>query len=145
MWARFCETLGAAELAASPDYRGARGRLQHRERLQADINRLTAAFPVRELVERLNAVGVPCGAVQDVGAAFDSPQVRHLKMATPAPHPELGDVNLVRSPINLSRFPHAQRLRRAAPDPGEDGRSILSEIGIDADEVLALRERGVIG
>ena len=65
---------------------------------------------------------MPCGPINTIKEAFDNAQVKHLGMAVPAPHPEMGDLNLVRSAINLSDFPHAPSLQRAAPDPGADGK-----------------------
>ena len=95
-------------------------------------------------MEILNAAGVPCGPINDIGQAFDDPQVRHLHMAIPAPHSELGDLNLIRSPINLSRFPQPARFRRAAPDPGADSVELLVELGIDQARIAALKDAGVI-
>jgi crotonobetainyl-CoA:carnitine CoA-transferase CaiB-like acyl-CoA transferase len=65
-------------------------------------------------------------------------------MAVPAPHEEMGDLNLVRSPINLSSFPHPASLRRAAPDTGADGEEVLRGLGFAAEEITALQKAGVI-
>ncbi len=144
MWSRFCEVLGATQLTDHPDYTTTKGRMANRDALRADINAVLKHFTVHELVERLNPAGVPCGAIKDVGAAFESEQVRHLGMAVPAVHPVLGEINLVRSPINLSRFPHADSLRSAAPDPGADSRTVLAEFGVGETEFADLRAAGVI-
>ncbi len=144
MWSRFCEVLGATSLADHPDYTTTKGRMANRDALRTDINAVLMHFTVHELVERLNPAGVPCGAIKDVGEAFESAQVRHLGMAVPVIHPVLGEINLVRSPINLSRFPHQDSLRGAAPDPGADSRAVLAEFGVSDAEYDALRVAGVI-
>lgn len=144
LWQRFCEALGASALLEHPDYRSGRDRAAHKARLTDDINAVTCRFTTEHLVEVLNAAGVPCGPINDIGEAFADPQVAHLRMAMPAPHPELGDVELLRSPINLSAFPRAARFRRAAPDPGDDTAAVLAELGLDADAVERLRRGGVI-
>jgi crotonobetainyl-CoA:carnitine CoA-transferase CaiB-like acyl-CoA transferase len=87
---------------------------------------------------------VPCGPINTIKEAFDNPQVKHLGMAVPAPHPEMGDLDLVRSPINLSEFPHGPSLQRAAPDPGADGVDVLAGLGFSDDEIDALRVLRVI-
>ena len=112
--------------------------------LNADIEAVTARFTTAELVRKLNAVGVPCGPINDIGQAFEDEHAQHLGMAKAAPHPELGDVNLVRSPINLSAFPRAERFDRAAPDPGADSDTILGELGCGRSEIESLRADGVI-
>jgi len=144
MWEKFCEVLGATQLANHPSYSTTKGRLSNRESLRTDINTVLSQFTVHELVERLNPAGVPCGAIKDVGEAFASEQVRHLGMAVPVVHPVLGEVNLVRSPINMSRFPHPDSLRSAAPDPGADSCAILAEFGVGETECAELRAAGVI-
>ena len=79
------------------------------------MNAVTSDYSVDELVQRLNEAGVPCGPINTIKEAFDNAQVKHLGMAVPAPHPDMGDLNLVRSPINLS-FP--PRAIAAASGPG---------------------------
>ena len=109
------------------------------------MNAITEKFSVSELVQRLNKAGVPCGSINTIKEAFEDPQVRHLGMAVPAPHEDIGDLNLVRSPINLSSFPHPASLSRAAPDTGADGEDILLGFGFAADEIAFLQKSGVIG
>ncbi len=142
MWAGFCRALEAAHLADNADYREFAGRVQHRRRLDAEINAVTRQFSVAELVKRLNPAGVPCGPVYDIGQAFEDPQVKHLRMTRPAQHPVLGEVQLIRSPINLSAFPHPERFHHAAPDPGEQTDALLAELGYAPEAIAALRATG---
>ncbi|RYZ13167.1 MAG: CoA transferase [Comamonadaceae bacterium] len=144
MWDGFCAALGATQLSADPHYQTPSLRLQHRRVLDQQINALTMQFTTRELVDKLNPAGVPCGPIYDIGQAFEDPQVKHLRMTRPASHPVLGDLALVRSPINLSSFPHPERFERAAPDPGEHGEELLRELGYSDAEVDALKAEGVL-
>ncbi|MAV25572.1 MAG: formyl-CoA transferase [Gammaproteobacteria bacterium] len=144
MWHSFCEALDAQSLFEHPDYQDYRGKIEHREQLNEDVNAVTRTFTVQELVERLNPVGCPCGPIYDVGEAYDDPQAQYLKMTKPAPHTSLGDVNLIRSPINLSRLPHAPRFHRAGPATGEHTEEILAEFGYSPEEIEALKTAGAI-
>ena len=145
MWQRFCDALNATALLQDPDYQSIGSRTRHRDQIKADMNAITETFSVAELVQRLNEAGVPCGPINTIKEAFENPQVRHLGMAVPAPHEEMGDLNLVRSPINLSSFPHPASLSRAAPDTGADGEDILLGLGFATDEIAVLQKSGVIG
>ena len=145
MWQRFCDALHAQALLQHPDYQSIGSRTRHRDQIKADMNAITETFSVAELVQRLNDAGVPCGPINTIKDAFENPQVRHLGMAVPAPHEEMGDLNLVRSPINLSSFPHPASLSRAAPDTGADGEDILRGLGFAANEIAVLQKSGVIG
>ena len=89
-------------------------------------------------------MGVPCGPINDIGEGFEDEQVQYLKMAKPARHPDLGDLKLIRSPINLSGFPQADRFDRAAPDAGADNADLLHELGIDGARLGELHENGTI-
>lgn len=144
MWAKLCDTLEAPQLAANPLYQDQASRLAHRRALEAEINALTRHHTVDELVERLNRAGVPCGPVYDIGQAFEDAQARHLRMTRPAPHAALGDVQLLRSPINLSACPHPESFARAAPDAGEHTDAVLQELGYDAAAIARLRGEGAI-
>ena len=144
LWKRFCEALGAEELLHKPEYASPRDRAERKAALNAEIEAVTVRFTTAELVRTLNAVGVPCGPINDIGEAFEDEHARHLGMAKPAPHPDLGDVNLVRSPINLGAFPQADRFDNAAPDPGADSVAILGELGCTQEEIDALRVDGAI-
>jgi crotonobetainyl-CoA:carnitine CoA-transferase CaiB-like acyl-CoA transferase len=141
MWERFCQSLGADDLFLHPDYQQAGDRIRHKARLNAAIEAVTARFTCAELVRRLNDVGVPCGPVNTVGEAFEDEQVKYLAMTKAAPHAELGDLALIRSPINLSAWPQGETFERAAPDPGQDKRAVLTSYGLaegEIDELAAL-------
>ncbi len=144
MWRRFCEALNASSLFDHPDYQTVGSRTRRRDQLKADMNAITAQYPVTELVQRLNEAGVPCGPINTVREAFENPQVVHLGMSVPTPHENLGDINLVRSPINLSEFPHPAKLSRGAPDPGADSADVLAQLGFSPEEIAALRRDEVI-
>ncbi len=144
LWERFCEALGAGALLGDPRYRSARERAANKAALKADIAAVTRRHTVDHLVRVLNAAGVPCGPINDIGEAFADAQVQHLEMAKPAPHPELGEVKLLRSPINLSAFPQPSSFRRAAPDPGSNSAEVLAELGLDARQIETLRAEGVV-
>ncbi len=144
LWQRFCDALDATALRDEPAYASTRERTANKDRLKADITALTRRYTTAELVQRLNAAGVPCGPINDIGEAFEDPQVRHLGMAKPAPHPELGALNLIRSPINLSAFPQPAAFERAGPDPGGDSDEVLAELGLTAADIASLRSAGVI-
>ena len=144
MWKSFCEAVGADALYADERYDSVRKRRAAKTELNAAIEQVIAGLPVEEVVRKLNAAGVPCGPIGDIQGGFDNPQARHLKMAKPAAHAELGDVNVIRSPINLSRFPHPERFDHAAPDPGADSDRVLAEFGFAPNEIDQLRTSGAV-
>ena len=145
MWKRFCDALGAKELFDDPDYQTVRDRSSRHNRIKEDMNKVTSQRTVSDLVGVLNEAGVPTGPINNIGEGFEDAQVKHLKLAKSAPHAELGDLNLVRSPINLSQFPQSESFDNAAPDPGANSVEVLKQLGFDQLRISKLQEEGVIG
>lgn len=143
MWANFCEALGAHALLAHPDYQDIASRVTHRRQLDAAVNGVTVQFTQDELVAKLNPAGVPCGPIYNIAQTFQDPQVQHLRVTIPAHHKLLGTQQLLRSPINLSKFPHPESFDRAAPDPGEDSEELLAELGYSELEIGDMKAAGV--
>ena len=145
MCVNFCQALDAKALLEQPEYQRAGDRVKHRDQLNIDVNQVTRGFTTADLVARLNAVGVPCGPIYTIGEAFEDPQAQHLQMTRSAPHPELGDISLVRSPINLSACPAPKSFHHAGPAAGEHSAEILLELGFSAGEIKALMAAKAIG
>jgi len=144
MWENFCKALDAQALFDKPEYADAAGRKRLRYELDREIEAVTSRFTVAALIERLNKAGVPCGPIYDIGQAFQDPQARHLAMTRPALHPVLGEIELVRSAINLSSCPQPERFHHAAPDPGADSVELLRELGYDDTAIEAMKQEGVV-
>ena len=90
----------------------------------------------------LNAAGVPCGPIHRMDAVFSDPQVKHLQATSPVQHPTLGEQQVLSPAIRLSRTPAA--VVSATPERGEHTPEVLSELGLSATEIAALRQQGVI-
>jgi formyl-CoA transferase len=142
MFQRLCEALGAAGLATDPQFASADGRSKNRARLNAELGERTRRFAGADLVERLNAAGVPCGPIYTIDQVFADPQVQHLGMAVPMPHPRLKEAAVVGQAVALSRTP--AKIDRPTPAPGEHTEEILAELGYDSAAIADLRRRRVV-
>ena len=144
MWASFLDAVEDDDLRHREEYASARDRIHHKQQLKVDMESAIASFSTLELVEKLNDAGVPCGPINDIKEGFENPQTEFLRMQVPAPHADLGDVQLIRSPINLSRHAHPEAFHHAAPDPGEHSRDVLASFKIDEARIKSLVEGGAI-
>jgi crotonobetainyl-CoA:carnitine CoA-transferase CaiB-like acyl-CoA transferase len=139
IWERCARTLGAAHLLDDPDYATAALRSRHRDRLNAALQDIFATGATADWVERLNAAGVPCGPIYDIGQMFADPQIRHLGVAARVSD---GDLTLMGQPVRLERTP--SRLDAPPPARGAHTDEILAEYGLSPEEIADLRAAGTI-
>ena len=144
IYERFCKAIGAPELIERPEYADGQSRSAHRKELNAELAAITSTRPSAEWIEDLNAAGVPCGPIYRVDEMAEDEQVRHLRIARPAAHPELGEIELVGQAMQLERTPQPPQMRSAAPALGEHSDEVLTSLGYDDETIAALRERGVV-
>jgi crotonobetainyl-CoA:carnitine CoA-transferase CaiB-like acyl-CoA transferase len=144
MWNTFCDITEANELANNKNYQTVEGRLQSREDLWNEVNSITSQISTQHLVEKMNAVGIPCGPINNIGEAFNDKQVKSLKMTKKAIHPRIGDLNIIRSPITLSNFEHDTNFDKPGPELGEHNEEILRELNYSDEAIAELKESGVV-
>ena len=143
MFRALCKTLEIEALADDPAYATGRERSQNRAALNKAISEATQRFSRDELVQNINAAGVPCGPIYDIREAMEDEQVQHQEIAWPMEHPEHGAVALVGQPIQLSRTP-TERVRSVPPASGQHTDEVLGELGLDAKSIAALRDAGIV-
>lgn len=143
---RFCECAGAPDLATDRRFRTNADRVRHRDELIPLLEELTRQKPSAQWLQRLEALGVPCGPVNNIDQVFADPQTQHRGMKISMPHvlSGRGQVDLIGNPIKLSQTPVDYRY--APPTLGEHTDEVLEQVlELDSAERQALRQDGVIG
>ena len=144
MFAAFTAAVGQPGLAENEKFRNTRGRIANRHELWQLINGITTGMMTAELVELANDAGCPCGPIYDIAEAFEDEHVRSLKMRRTTWREEMGEFDLVRSPINMSTFPISDHFERPGPVLGEHTDEVLTEMGFNAEDINRLRQAGAI-
>jgi crotonobetainyl-CoA:carnitine CoA-transferase CaiB-like acyl-CoA transferase len=126
---KLCAVLGAPELGSDPAYIDNKSRLAKRGELIGKLSPLVAKFTMQDLADKLEAVGVPAGPINDLQQVFDDPHVMHrgMKLNIPSEHAKAGTIPGVRTPIMLDGAPMASA--QPAPRLGQHTAEILKEIG----------------
>ncbi|WP_249020251.1 CaiB/BaiF CoA-transferase family protein [Conexibacter sp. S30A1] len=105
-----CRVLGAPALAAEERFATNPARVEHREALRLELERLLAARPAAEWTQLLTDARVPAGAVNDLGDAFELAARLGLEPIVAMASPDGSVVRLPRNPLKLSRTPVSYRL-----------------------------------
>ena len=128
-YVKFCNVLGAPELGQDPKYKDNVGRLTHREELIGRLSALTEKMRRDDLLQKLEALGVPAGPINSVDQVFADPQVVHrgMKLDLPSPAAKSGSIPGVRTPIVIDGWKASSE--KPAPLLGEHTEEVLREIG----------------
>lgn len=138
----FCECAGLVHLADRPAYATNAERVNHRAQLVGLLEPVLATRKTIEWIALLEGVNVPCGPINRVDQVFSDPQAIARGLAVSMPHGD-GTVDLVASPLRLSRTPPDYRL--APPRLGQHTHEILRDVlGLGQSEIAELHRKGVI-
>ena len=140
-WPRLCEALGLHALTADRRFAKNGDRVDNRAELRPILAARFAQRPTADWLAALDASEIPCGPINDIAAAFASPQAQARQMTVDVEHPVLGAVRQVWLPFTLSATPAS--IRTAPPLLGEQTDEILAELGYDTVTIHALADRGV--
>ena len=148
-FARFCEAVQRPDWRADPRFASNTLRVKHREQLIPALQALTVTKTTAQWIALLESRAVPCGAINDIAQAFDDAQVKarglvvHQPLAAEATaQTAIASIAGVASPMRLMATPPV--LRRAPPLLGEHTDEVLTEMGLDAGAIAALRGAGVL-
>ncbi|MBU4611547.1 CoA transferase [Achromobacter sp. GG226] len=141
-FAKLCQAVGQPSWAEDPRFATNAARVRHIDTLNPLLRETFVTWPRAELIARLDAAGVPCGAINTVPEVFEDPQAIARGVLSHVPHPSGGTAPQVASPM---RFADATVRPLAAPPLlGQHTDEILREIGYDDATIAALRASGTL-
>jgi formyl-CoA transferase len=139
---RLMTAIGREDLGADPSLGSNAGRVKRVEELDAAIGAWTARLSVVEVLEALDAAAVPAGRIYTIEDIASDPHYLARGMLAEV---QMNDGTLLKVPgmvPKLSRTPGAHR--RNAPHLGQDTDAVLTELGISAEQIQAMRQRGIV-
>lgn len=139
----FVTAGGEAHLADNPLYVSNPLRVEHRKQLIPLLEQMTRKKTKGEWIALLEKANVPCGPINNFKEVFENEQVIHRGVQIEAPHPTVGSMKLVASPMRLSKTP--TEVRMAPPTLGQHTEEILHErLKLDNKTIEVLRSKGII-
>jgi len=134
----YCRAIGVPELGDDPRFATNRLRVANRVELIGILTAIMLEGRRDDWIAKLEAVGVPCGPINDIAQAFAHPQAQARQLRRDMPHPAGGVAPVTASPLRFSGSPVVYR--RAPPLLGEHTEEVLRDVlGKSAEAIAAFK------
>lgn len=142
-WPLFCSAIDRVDLIDDPRFSDGWIRSQNYEELGPILSSAMLKKTSKEWLQDLEALGIPCGPVNSIDEVSRDPQILHRDMVKEIPHPRLGKVKGVGTPIKLSRSVTGPSSH--APGLGEHTAKVLQDLlNISQEDISRLKDERVI-
>ena len=140
-WLAFCaQVLRRPELAGDRRFVSNASRVEHRDALDTEIERVFDRLPTPEILDRLESARIANARLRTIRQFADHPQLaargRWHEVGTPA--------GPVRAPAPPATIDGVEPVMGPVPDLGAHTDAILAELGFDTATVEGWRDEGVV-
>jgi formyl-CoA transferase len=139
---RLMQCIGRPDLAQDPGLAKNAGRVQRVDEIDAAIGAWTAQHSVDEVLAALAQAQVPSGKIYTVADIAADPHYAARGMLEQVTLDDGSALSVPGYVPKLSRTPGGHR--RNAPKLGQDSDTVLGEMGLTAEQIALLRERGIV-
>ncbi len=139
---RLMHTIGRDDLGQDPELKDNSGRVKRVEEIDAAIGTWTAAHDIVDVLQALDGAAVPAGRIYNVADIAADPHYQARGMIEQIQLDDGSSLSLPGIVPKLSRTPGGHA--RNAPGIGQDTDAVLQEIGLSADQIQALKARGIV-
>ena len=139
---RVFRMIGREDMIKDPRYDSNNTRMQHREEVDAAVGGWIKTKTLSEVLQVFEEQSITASAVYDQPDILADPHVIEREVVVELPDEEVGGLPMHNVGPRLSETPGALRMR--APKRGEHSTALLEELGLSADEIEDLKEKGVV-
>ena len=139
---RLMHAIGRDDLAADPALADNAGRVKRVEEIDAAIGAWTSELEVAQVLSVLDQAAVPAGRIYTVEDIAADPHYLARGMLAKVQMNDGSQLTVPGMVPKLSRTPGEHR--RNAPSLGQDTDTVLKELGISADQISEMRQRGIV-
>jgi len=142
LWPPFCRALGIEHLEHDHRFETTEKRAEHCKELISIIGEIIASKTSKEWAPIFDKHGLIWAYVHTIKSAIEDPQTEANQFVVEVEHPELGKIKMVNSPVAFSQTPSSPSM----PPPllGQHTENILLELGYNWDDIITLKDKGVI-
>ncbi|WHM39171.1 CoA transferase [Streptomyces sp. BPTC-684] len=139
---RVMRLVGRPDLIGEPWFATGSGRAEHADELDEAVGGWIARRTREEAMTAFEKAEAAIAPIYDIREVMTDPQYRALDTLTTVDDPELGPVKMQNVLFRLSETPGA--IRWAGRPHGADTDAVLTELGLSAPEITALRRAGAL-
>ena len=141
----FCEYAKISNLINDPKFKTNSSRVKNRSDLNKIINKIIKKKTIKQWVDGLVKVNVPCGPINNIKQVFEDKQVKSRKMVISMKHSKSKNkkIKLIANPINFSES--KIQYKKPPPKLGQDTISVLKKfLKLDSKDLLDLKKKKII-
>lgn len=140
---RVMRLVGRADLAEQDWFSSGSGRVEHADEIDSAVSTWVAERSHADVVASFEEAQAAIATVYEIDDLMADPQVRARQMITEVDDDELGPVAMQNVICRFSDTPGS--IRHTGRAVGADTDDVLASLGVDAERIVELRERGVVG
>jgi CoA:oxalate CoA-transferase len=142
-WELFCATIGRNELIGDERFETPGLRTEHHADLEPVLNDALREKTTAEWLTAFDAIGLPCGPLNNIPSAAEHPQVKAREMLVDIEHPSGISLRVPDTPVKLGRTPGG--IQGPPPAIGQHTDEVLqSLLSLSADAIKDLRDQNVV-
>ncbi len=141
-WERLAEHIGRKDLISDPRFLTNNDRFKHYTEVNAYVQEWVQTKNREDIVNELNALGIPSAPVLSISDFIRLPQVQSNNQIIEVPVKGIGKIPVQGFPVDLSDTPPALTL--GPPNLGEHNEEIYQQLGFSEAEIQRMKEKNVI-
>ena len=143
LWQAFCQVADVTALAADARFTTGAERVKHRKECEAAVAAIMRRHTRAEWTELLEARGIPCSPVHNLGELSQHPHTQASGMLLQYTSAAGRAMRGVATPLRID----GERLALRTPPPtlGQDSASVLRELGYPEQDIARWTREGVVG
>ena len=139
---RLYAAVGVPDMIKDPRFADNSVRLAHPDESEKPVREFIARHDCAECLAIFEAAEVTAAPIYDIDQFVNDPHVQARQIVVDVPDEDIGSVTMHNVIPRLSSTPGA--LRRPAPKLGEHTAEVLARVGVDGNELTALRSERIV-